>query len=425
MKDRTRPTQQPTIPVVLVLTVSPQEREQERARDEEMRSLLDTAGRSVVGVSSQHLPKPVGGTYIGSGKVAEVAALVTETGAQQVVFDVELSPRQQQNLEEAIGHQVLDYDELILDIFARNARTHQARLAVQVAQLEYTKSRLRRRWTHLDRLIGGVGVRGPGEKQIEIDRRLIKKRIMDLQARLEEIGARKDRAVRSRDDCFNLALVGYTNAGKSTLMNALTDVGVLAEDRLFATLDTRTAQLHLDGCRNVVLSDTVGFIRNLPPTLIASFHATLAEVREADLLLHVVDSSSANMEDQIAAVEAVLATIGADRVPVIMVFNKIDRCYSKTLLMSFRRRYRHPALISALTGEGLDQLRALITTFIASQTKTVTVRFPVTDGALDAFVRSRVKVSAERYEDDNVVLTIDADERLLEELRRHPHLTVD
>jgi GTP-binding protein HflX len=431
MKSLSQPTSQVTIPVVLVLTIPPDERELEKEREAEMRSLLETAGRTVVALCVQHLQKPVSGTYIGSGKVEELHELVDGHGAQQAVFDVQLSPRQQRNLEEEIECAVLDYDELILDIFARNARTSQAMLAVELAQSEYDKARLKRMWTHLDRqTVGGASgtgsgfKAGPGEKQIELDRRQVRKRIQDLKAKLLEIEGRKVRAVQSRTEAFNVALVGYTNAGKSTLMNALTKAGVLAEDRLFATLDTRTAQLFLDRFHNVVLSDTVGFIRNLPTTLIASFHATLAEVREADLLLHVVDASSSVMESQIATVEGVLETIGAEGVPTIMVFNKIDRCYSKTILLAYRRRYKQSAAISALTGDGLDQLKEMIKATIASRSRQVQVRFPLTDGALDAFVRSRAQVTAEAYEDDQAVLTISADERLLAELKANPNLVV-
>ena len=432
MKDRLQLTQLATIPVVLVLTVPPDEREMEKEREAEMRSLLDTAGRTVAAVCAQHLAKPSSGTYIGSGKVGEVAAEVASSGARQVVFDVQLSPRQQRNLEEEIGIKVLDYDELILDIFARNARTTQAMLAVELAQLQYDKARLRRLWTHLDRqTIGGSSgtgsgfKAGPGEKQIEMDRRQVRKRIQDLKGRLEEIEERKDRAVKTRSDAFNIALVGYTNAGKSTVMNSLTNAGVLAENRLFATLDTRTAQFFFDRFHNVVLSDTVGFIRNLPPTLIASFHATLAEVRQADLLLHIVDASSGVMEQQIAAVEEVLKTIGADAVPVVMVFNKVDVVYSKTILLAYRRRYKQAVSISALTGDGMHQLKELIKAHIDGRSRKITVRFPVTNGALDAFVRSRAQVTEESYDNDDAVLTIAADERLLEELRANPQLVVD
>ncbi len=431
MTDKTVPTQQLTIPVVLMLTLHPDEREQEKEREAEMNSLLDTAGRRVVGTLVQHVQKPTSGTYIGSGKVEELKELAITSGAQQVVFDVRLRPRQQRNLEEETGCAVLDYDELILDIFARNARTSQAMMAVELAQAEYDKSRLTRMWTHLDRQsVGGSSgsgsgfKAGTGEKQIEMDRRQVKQRIQDLRERLDTIAARKDRAVKTRSEAFNVALVGYTNTGKSTLMNAMTNAEVLAQDRLFAPLDTRSAQLFLDRHHNVVLSDTVGFIRNLPPTLIASFHATLAEVREADLLLHIVDSSSPVMEQQIASVEEVLKTITADSVPVVMVFNKVDIAYSKTILLAYRRRYKESVAISALTGQGLDQLKEIIRAHIDRRSRTVTVRFPVTDGALDAFVRSRAQVREERYEEDEAVLTIVADERLMAELTANPNLVV-
>ena len=430
MKDMPKPTHLDTLPVILVLAVPPAERELEAERAGEMKSLLDTAGRTAVATLSQHLPKPAPGTYIGSGKVGEVKELIAHHGVKKVVFDVKLSPRQQRNLEEALVCEVMDYDELILEIFARNARTSQAIMAVELAKLQYTKSRLRRMWTHLDRQSGGMsggsgGLTGTGEQQIEMDRRQIRKRIQDLQDRLEEIAGRKDRAVAKRGQAFNIALVGYTNAGKSTLMNALTGAGVLAENRLFATLDTRTARLPLERCHNVVLSDTVGFIRNLPPSLIASFHATLAEVREADLLLHVVDASSPVMEEQITAVEKVLTTIGAEAVPVVMVFNKIDRAYSRTILLAFRRRYKLAVSVSALTGEGLDVLKEAIRTQALRSHRQVTLRFPVADGQLNSFVRARAAVTAERYDEDTAVLTIDADERTLRELSSQSALKIE
>jgi len=431
MTTKTVPTQQATIPVVLVLTVHPDERDQEKDREAEMHSLLDTAGRSVVATLVQHIQKPAPGTYIGSGKVEELKIAVLDHGAQQVVFDVRLSPRQQRNLEEEISVAVLDYDELILDIFARNARTNQAMLAVELAQAEYDKARLKRLWTHLDRQsVGGSSgsgsgfKAGPGEKQIEMDRRQVRKRIQDLRGRLADIAARKDRAVKTRSDAFNVALVGYTNTGKSTLMNALTNAEVLAQDRLFATLDTRTAQLFLDRHHNVVISDTVGFIRKLPHTLIASFHATLAEVREADLLLHIVDSSSHQMENQIEAVEGVLKTINAEEVPMVMVFNKVDRAYSKTILLAYRRRYEESVAISALNGTGIDELKELIRSHIDRRAQKVTVRFAVTNGALDAFVRSRAQVLEEHYDEDDAILTIIADARLFQELTANPQLVV-
>lgn len=431
MKEPSHLTTQPYIPVVLVLAPASDERDHEKNREEEMCCLLETAGRKVLGTAVQHLQKPVGGTYIGSGKITEVRELVLSTGAEQVVFDVSLTPRQEGKLEEELGCSVLDYNELILDIFLQNARTHQAKLAVELASLEYTKSRLRRMWTHLDRQsMGGASGKGSGfkagsgEKQIELDRRQIKQRIQDLKGELQIIADRKERTVLSRSDAFTICLIGYTNAGKSTLMNVMTDAGVVAENRLFATLDTRTAKLFLDRTHNVVLSDTVGFIRKLPPTLIASFHATLAEVREADLLLHVVDSSSPVMEEQIAAVEEVLENIGAKERPVIMVFNKADQCWSRTILGTYKKRYREALTISALLGQGIDELKALILAHIDRRATKITVRFPVTDGALDAFVRSRTKVIEELYDNDDALLTIQADKHLIAELKAHPNTRI-
>jgi GTP-binding protein HflX len=423
-------TTRATTPVVLVLTSPPNERELEEEREAEMKSLLDTAGRSVVGTLSQHLQKPVSATYLGSGKIEELAALMKETGAEEAVFDVQLSPRQQRNLRKEVEPlDIVDYNQIILEIFARNARTAQAMLAVELAQLEYNRSRLKRLWTHLDRQGGGgsggaSAMRGTGEKQIEVDKRLVRDRILELRERLEDIEQRRERTVAARGDCFNIALVGYTNAGKSTLMNALTKAGVLAEDRLFATLDTRTARVHLDGVPDAVLSDTVGFIRNLPPTLIASFHATLAEVREADLLLHVIDCASASMDEQVGAVEGVLEKIGASKLPTIMVFNKVDRTYSKALLLAYRRRYADSVEISALTGEGLDQLKAMIAAKAAAQLTHLTVRFDARDGALSAFLRSRARVTDESYEGETAQLTLAADARLIDEVRAHPGLAI-
>ena len=411
------------IPVILVVAGCTDERELEADRTQEMVNLLDTAGRKVVATATQHLPKIAAGTYIGSGKMEEVKALMVEHGAMECAFDVSLSPRQQRNLEEHFGATVLDYDEIILSIFAQNARTHQARLAVQLAQAKYMRGRLRRMWTHLDRQrAGGSGgggsgfLTGTGEKQIEMDRRQVRQRIQDLQEDLDHIADRTERKVQARDTAFNIALVGYTNAGKSTLMNALTGAGVLAENRLFATLDTRTARVRIGDHRNVVLSDTVGFIRNLPHSLIASFHATLAEVREADLLLHVVDSASPVMEEQIAAVTKVLGTIEADGVPMITVFNKLDACPSRTVLAAVRRRHKGAVAVSARTGEGLDSLREAIAARVESVGAAAEVRYPVTDGATDAWIRARMSVKSERLDDETMVLSVVADAALLGEL---------
>jgi len=419
-------TASPKIPVVLVQTLHPDDKAFTAERTEEMRSLCDTAHREVVSVIVQHVRNPVPATYIGSGKVEEVMAAREEHKAEEIVFDVQLSPRQQRNLEKEMGCDVLDYNQVILDIFARNARTHQAILAVDLANMRYNRSRLKRLWSHLDRVGGGGGmgmgaVRGTGEKQIEIDKRLIRGRIQDLTLRLEEIESRRERTVKARGECFNIALVGYTNAGKSTLMNALTNTNVLAEDRLFATLDTRTAQIHLENVPNAVLSDTVGFIRNLPHELIASFHATLAEVREADLLLHVVDSANPGMDEQMRAVETVLNGLDAAKIPTIVVFNKMDAAASPTLVQAYRARHAHSVAISARTGEGLDDLRAMIITKADSRREKLTVRVPAADGAVQAWLRRIARITGERYDrEDEAELDLDLDRRDLADLRAHP-----
>ncbi|MCX8039556.1 MAG: GTPase HflX [Planctomycetota bacterium] len=425
------PVLRAAIPAVLMLTVPNAQRDTEDERRHEMESLLDTAGRSAVAVLVQHCDRPIAATYIGSGKVQELAALVRHSGAEEVVFDCALSPRQQANLEQACGCRVYDYEWLILEIFARNARTEEAMLAVELARAEYLKSRLRRLWTHLDRQHkggspGGSGfLTGTGEKQIEMDRRLVRRRIQTLRERLARIEARRERTIAARSELFQVALVGYTNAGKSTLMNALTGAGVVAEDRLFATLDTRTARLPLPRHEQVVLSDTVGFIRDLPPNLIASFHATLGEVREADLLIHVVDASSPAMERQIAVVEEVLAHIGADHIPAIMAFNKSDRPFSRTLVGACKKRYRHAVSISALTGAGLDELREAIAQCIDRRQQRLIVRFPIAEGGLLAFIRRRARIEQEAYDGEQAVLTIVADDQLQRELAEHPRLAIE
>lgn len=424
------PTSRATIPAVLMITTPTARQDEEEDRINEMTSLLDTAHRSVVGQLLQHVDKPIGATYIGSGKIDELARMVAERGAEEVYFDCPLSPRQQGNIQEVTKCAVYDYEWLILEIFAGNARTEEAKLAVELARAVYLKGRLRRMWSHLDRQRAGGGsggsgfLTGTGEKQIEMDRRQVRERILNLKDKLEHIAGRRDRVVAGRAECFNVALVGYTNSGKSTLMNALTAAGVHAENRLFATLDTRTARLPLERHNNVVLSDTVGFIRDLPHGLIASFHATLSEVREADLLLHVVDSASHAMELQIAAVEGVLAQIGAGEVPAIVVFNKSDCVYSRTLVGSCKKRYRNAVSVSALTGSGIAELQEAISQVIDRRQTRLIVRFNAGDGALSAFVRSRVRVESEEYEGEEAILTIVADEALQTELRARPGLAV-
>src|SRR5438132_4861877 len=299
---------------------------------EELTGLATTAGAVVVGSLVKRRPNIIPATYIGKGKLAELQQQVQAADADVIIFDNDLSPAQVRNLEKATEVKVLDRSEVILDIFATRARTAEARLQVELAQLEYALPRLRKMWTHLSRTVGGIGVRGPGETQLEEDRRLVAQRIRDLKARLAEVQARKEREVRSRREEHTVSLVGYTNAGKSTLMNALTGAGVELEDNLFATLDTRTRPWHLKAWGRVLLSDTVGFIRDLPHHLIDSFKATLEETRQARLLLHVVDASNLAAEEQIKAVNQVLTEIGCADRRTLLVLNKIDQLRDRSYL---------------------------------------------------------------------------------------------
>lgn len=329
---------------------------------EELAALADTAGAEVVGVLTQTRKEIDPAYFIGEGKAEELARMCSELSADLVIFNHDLTPAQARNLEKLLNTRVVDRTELILDIFAKRARTKQAMLQVELAQLQYQLPRLRRMWQHLSRLGGGIGTRGPGETQLEVDQRRAKKRIADLQRQLQEIQRQTSTRVQSRKEreLFTIALVGYTNVGKSTLMNALTKANVFVEDRLFATLDATTRVLYLPDGHKVLLTDTIGFIRKLPPHLVASFHATLEEVRTADLLLHVVDVSHPAMDEHIKVVEETLQEIGAGDKLTILVLNKADKLPPDWDKEALLRRYPNAVLVSALTGEGLDTLLSRI-----------------------------------------------------------------
>lgn len=365
----------------------------ERSRTEkplaELASLARTARAHVVGEVVQYLKRVHASTYVGHGKAEEVRDLSRSLDADVVICDHDLSAAQVRNLEEIIATKVVDRSELILDIFATHARTRQARLQVELAQLEYTYPRLVRMWTHLERYEGGIGTRGPGETQLESDRRLVKRRIRDLKDELARIGDRRRREVEGRADEFKVGIVGYTNAGKSTLMNALTDAGVLVEDALFATLDTKTTRWELNGRGEVLLSDTVGFIRKLPHHLVASFKATLEEACHADLLLHVVDASQPDAVEQADAVLGVLDDIGCRDRRVLAVFNKLDAITDDTALHILRRRFPDGVEISALRGTGLDELTGAVLRERERDFADIEVRFPTIDGKLAAFLHEK------------------------------------
>lgn len=329
---------------------------------EEVTLLAKSAGASVFAVVHGRRQSPDPATYAGKGKVEEVAAQVAAHDANLVIFNHELSPGQERNLERALQCRVIDRTSLILDIFAQRAQTSDGKLQVELAQLDHLATRLVRGWTHLERQKGGIGLRGPGETQLETDRRLLGKRVKLLKERLHKLERQRgvQRKARTRSDVLNVSLVGYTNAGKSTLFNALTHAGAYAADQLFATLDTTSRKLWLDGVGNVVISDTVGFIRDLPHSLIAAFHATLDATSQADLLVHVVDSASPARDEQVDEVNKVLEEIGASQVPQLMVLNKLDL----TGLPPAVERNEYDRIVrvrvSAKCGDGLPLLRAAL-----------------------------------------------------------------
>jgi GTP-binding protein HflX len=371
---------------------------------EELRGLATTAGAVVVGGLTQQRHDINPATYIGKGKLEELQAQVQAADADVIIFDNDLSPGQVRNLEKATSLKVLDRSELILDIFATRARSVEARLQVELAQLEYSMPRLKNMWTHLGRIKGGIGLRGPGETQLEEDRRLVTLRIRDLKERLVEVQARKEREVFSRREEHTVSLVGYTNAGKSTLMNALTGAGVLAEDKLFSTLDTRTRQWHLKDWGRVLLSDTVGFIRDLPHHLIASFKATLEEARQARLLLHVVDAGNEAAEEQIKAVIAVLKELGCGHKAMLLVLNKVDRLSDLSYLHVLMKHHPRSVAISAATGQGLDALRDAVIEELAADFADAEVVTGAANGRVLSYLSAHAEISHQEYEDSVVKL---------------------
>ncbi len=402
----------------------------------ELRSLAGTAGAVVVDQIIQRRDRIDPAFYVGKGKVEEIGRRAEANEADVVIFDNDLSPGQIRDLENALGRKVIDRSELILDIFATRARTHEARLQVELAQLEYTAPRLRGMWTHLERIagagggtgvgsVGGIGTRGPGERQIEIDRRIVSRRITALKRELETIDRRKVRTIKSRKDHFTVSLVGYTNAGKSTLMNALTGANVTVEDRLFATLDTRTRRWSLGGGQVALLSDTVGFVRDLPHHLVASFRATLEEAIHADLLLHVVDAASPCAEAQVDAVMNVLAELGCADHHTLAVLNKIDVAEDVAVVQMLERRLPGAIRISARSGSGLDVLVHRVLHVMQGEVRHVRIRVPLADGRALAFIEHHAQVVNRRYSDHTVEMDARLGTRDLHRLRElHPKAAV-
>ncbi len=373
---------------------------------EELHGLAITAGTEVVDELVQRRATPNHSTYLGKGKVEELRLMVERHDADVVIFDNDLSPAQVRNLEKAIQAKVLDRTELILDIFAAGARTYESRLAIELAQLEYSLPRLKRMWTHLSRQAMGVGMRGPGEKQLEVDRRLAQKRIHDLKQDLAKVEHRRERQVSARKEAPTVSLVGYTNAGKSTLMNALTDASVYAEDKLFATLDTRTRRWNLSGWGTVLLSDTVGFIRDLPHSLVASFKSTLEETRQADLLLHVADASSPAVFHQISAVYNVLTELGIEEKDTLLVLNKIDAIRDPSVLNRVLDRYPNAIPVSARSNKGLSALIEAVGEALGREFLDIEVDVDPSDGRLLAYLAAKGEVLSRECNEDLITVHV-------------------
>jgi len=424
---------------------------------DELARLADTAGAAVVGRAVQRVDAPTPGYYLGQGKVEEVKRLVADTGATLVLFDEPLSPVQGMNLERALATRVMDRAEVILDIFATRARSHEAQLQVELAQLEYLLPRLMRMWTHLSRIRGGIGLRGPGETQLETDRRAIRRKIAVLRRRLEQVAAHRANLRQGRRPVPQAALVGYTNAGKSSLLRALSGAEVFVEDRLFATLDTLTREVDVGEGYRFRVTDTVGFIRKLPHHLVASFRATLEEARSADVLLHVIDAAHASWEEQVQVVERELrnAELGMrnddsgvldDRARVVHVFNKADLLPDpEAFLAQVRERYPHAVLTWCEKGEGrrekdvssaertspfsplpgvrgdgrgVADLRRVLRASAQALRPVARIRVPVSDGRLLAELHRDAEVMVERSEDGVVLVTARVEAPLLGRLRR-------
>jgi len=398
--------------------------QQDPALLEEFSELARSAGATVVGTLTARVEKPNAAYYIGTGKLDEAVAACEATGADLVLVNHLLTPGQERNLEKVLKRRVVDRTGLILDIFAQRAATHEGKLQVELAQLKHWATRLVRGWTHLERQRGGsIGLRGPGETQLELDKRMLQKRLESLQARLEKVEVQRTqmRRARIRNEVPRVALVGYTNAGKSTLFNALTGSGVYADDRLFATLDPTVRRV--DGVAPLVLSDTVGFVRDLPHELVAAFRSTLAEAREADLLLHVIDAADELRDERIGQVDKVLEEIGAGDIPQVLVFNKIDRIEGALPRHDPEIDGRERVWLSARDGQGVDLLRTLLARRFVDRRLKAELRLAPDQGRLRARLHALGAITSEQSDEQGWRLQLDlplaAAERLADEPGGH------
>ena len=378
----------------------------------ELEELAETAGAVTVGRLIQKRERLHPGHYIGKGKAEELKMMIAALDATGIIADDELSPAQMRNLEDMLDTKVMDRTMVILDIFAARALSNEGKIQVELAQLKYRLTRLTGQGTALSRLGGGIGTRGPGEKKLETDRRYIKERIVELDSQLKDIETHREllRSGRKGKGIINVALVGYTNAGKSTLLNKLTDAGVLAEDKLFATLDTTARSLKLPGGTSVMLTDTVGFIRKLPHHLVQAFRATLEEMKYADILLHVLDASNPERAEQMSTVYATLKDLGCGETPVITAYNKMDR--EVELPLPRDTTARDTVKISAAKGDGLDELLLAIEKLMKSFKKHIKVLIPYSDGRLTAMLYSRCEVIKEEHTENGLLADVFADEEM-------------
>ena len=391
---------------------------------EELAELANSAGAEVVDTVTQKLQKPTAPYYIGKGKAESLKPALQDRQVTSVIFDDELSPAQGRNLENLLSRKVLDRTQLILDIFAQRARSREGRLQIELAQLQYLLPRLTRMWHHLSRQTGGIGTRGPGETQLEVDRRRVQERIVRLERELESV--RKTRAVqrqgRKRHQWPVAAVVGYTNAGKSTLLNLLTGADLVAENKLFATLDPTTRSFVLPNKQRVLLTDTVGFLRKLPHTLIESFKATLEEVTEADLLIHVVDLAHARVDDQIEAVEKVIKELNAFGKQTVIVFNKIDNLGNRDLIDTYLRRFPGSVAISARSGENVNNLVQTLQHALSAWRLRSHFKIPASESALIAEIHRVGHVLELKYEGNDATIVAHVPPELAQKLARFANL---
>ena len=391
---------------------------------EEFRLLAESAGADIMEHMTTSRNRPDPKLFIGSGKAEEIAQFIHQEEIDLAIFDHPLSPAQERNLEKIFKCRVIDRTGLILDIFALRARTHEGKLQVELAQLEHLSTRLVRGWTHLERQKGGIGLRGPGESQLETDRRLLRIRMTQLKDKLEKVRQTRlqGRAARQKAEIPTVSLVGYTNAGKSTLFNRLAESDVYAADQLFATLDPTLRRVQWEGLGTVVLADTVGFVKDLPHSLVDSFRATLEETLEASLLLHVIDASSPDMMEQIEAVESVLSEIGAD-VTILRVYNKIDQSKDEAKIIYRKPHQPERVYVSAHTGEGMDLLMQAVQESLLGQLKTFELRLDTTHGKLRSQLHHLEVIESERYDEEGILhLTVRmSGERLIQLIGQNHH----